>query len=84
MSSEKNSKKYRFYLAFNNFSFGAVFLVPLIVGSIYTMSDNPYGCDQANTLLTWILIFSMNLVNFKQTMEILQRNNLLKEDKDES
>jgi hypothetical protein len=84
MSSEKNSRRYKFYLAFNNISLGAVFLLPLIVASIYITTDSPYGCDQTNTVLTWILIFTMNAVNFKQTLEIFEKNNLLKDDKDES
>jgi len=84
MSSEKNSKRYRFYLAFNNMSFVMVFVLPCIVASIYVVIDSPYGCDPQNTVLTWILIFSMNLVNIKQSLEIFEKNKLFKEDKDES
>jgi len=84
MNNEKNSGRYKFYLTFNNISLGMVFILPLIVVSIYTITPEPYGCDQANTILTWMLIFAMNVLNLKQTLEILGKNDLLKEDEDES
>jgi len=84
MSSEKNSKRYRFYLAFNNISFVMVLFLPFIVGSIYVVIDSPYGCDPQNTVLTWILIFTMNILNLKQTLEIFEKNSMFKEDSDES
>jgi uncharacterized membrane-anchored protein len=80
MKNKNRDKIYKFYLAFNNISLGSSFIVPLIVGILYLIIDRPYACDPLNPLLIWLLICATSVISFRLTKEILDKNNLLKDD----